>query len=636
MSERLQMRRLVVLTLVLLTGFGGLAYRLVDLQWLRHRELSDLASRNIRREIVQVPRRGDILDRNGNPLATCITVRTVCADPTLIGTYQAVVARAVAPVLGVDEGQLAERLQIRTRLTEEGRVVTNRYVVLRRKVTTECWQQVEAVMRGLDLGCDEAALSADEQGFLRNLRRGAVFVDPVEDQLRVYPNDRLAAHVLGFVGMDDLEVNGTPVIQIAGKEGMELTLDQQLSGVAGWRSTEKVKGKELVLGRWENVQPRDGLNAVLTIDSVLQLILETELAEGLAKHRPLSICGAIVRPQTGEILAMATLPNFDPAQPGASPADHRRNRMLTDVIEPGSTFKVVVVSGALHDGRVTLGSRFDCENGAFAYGGRILHDHDPYGVLSVEEIITKSSNIGAAKIGILLGPDRLLDHVRNFGFGSRTGVPLPGEVPGIIHEVKNWSKVTIAQIPMGHGVAVTRMQMTMALCAIANKGLMMRPMLVDRLEDGKGSVTVKYVPQPGRQVISPEAARDMVRALKTVTGEEGTAKRAALERYTVAGKTGTAQKAGVGGYLPGKYVSSFIGFLPADEPELCIGIFLDEPHNGYYGGVVAAPVFKRVAERAAAYLALTPDIEPEPEQSPVAGRAPVEEAGVRTVYAAPQ
>ncbi len=631
MFERLQNRRLVVLALALLTGFAGLTCRLIDLQWRRHPELSNLATRNIRREIVQVPKRGDILDRNGNPLATCITVKTVCANPTLVGSHQVRVARAVAPLLGLDEGQLADRLQIRTRLTDDGRVVTNRYVVLKRKVTTECWQQVEAAMRGLDFGSAEAVLSSEEQAFLRNLRRGAVFADPVEDQLRVYPNDRLAAHVLGFVGMDELEVNGTPVTQIAGKEGMELTLDQQLSGVAGWRSTEKVKGKELIQGRWENVQPRNGLNAVLTIDSVLQLILEGELADGFTKHRPLSICGAIVRPKTGEILAMATLPNFDPAQPGASPADHRRNRMLTDVIEPGSTFKIVVVSGALHDGRVTLGSRFDCEKGAFAFGGRVLHDHDPYGVLTVEEIITKSSNIGAAKIGIFLGPDRLLEHIRNFGFGSRTGVPLPGEVPGIVHEVKDWSKVTIAQLPMGHGIAVTRMQMTMAMCALANGGLMMRPMLVDRIEDDQGSATAKYAPQPGRQVISPEAARDMVQALKTVTHEGGTATRAALDNYTVAGKTGTAQKAGPGGYLPGKYVASFIGFLPADTPELCIGIFLDEPHNGYYGGLTAAPVFKRVAERAAAYLALTPDIKPEAE-SPVAGGTKGDETGVRTVY----
>jgi len=448
----------------------------------------------------------------------------------------------------------------------------------------------------------------------------------VDDQLRVYPNGRLAAHVLGFVGMEDLEVNGIPVTQITGKEGIELTLDRQLSGVAGWRRTEKVRGKELVTARLENVEARDGLNAVLTIDSVLQLILETELAEGYAQHNPLSVCGVIVRPRTGEILAMANLPNFDPSRPGDASADERRNRMLTDVIEPGSTFKVVVVSGALDQRIVSLNTRIDCENGAFYYGGRTLHDHDPYGILTVEEIITKSSNIGAAKVGIRSGPEQVQENILHFGFGTRTGVPLPGEVGGIVHDVKDWSKVTIAQLPMGHGIAVTRMQMTMAMCAVANNGLMMRPMLVDRLEDRQGSITVKYAPQAGRQVIRPEAARQMVQALKTVPRKGGTAPRAAMDYYTVAGKTGTAQKPGPGGYMPGKYIASFIGFFPADKPEICIGIFFDEPHDGHYGGVVAAPVFKRVGERAAAYLGLAPDVQA--EDGEIAGHAAV---GLRTL-----
>ncbi len=602
--------------LALLAGFAALACRLVELQVLRHEELRHLARNNISREMVQEPRRGDILDRNGNPLATSIRVKTVYADPTLISNRFPEVARSLAPLLQVDEAELSRKLNFPTVTTADGRVIPDRYVVLKRKVTEETWSQVRQAMLDLDFGIDERSLPGQhpDRVFLSQLRKSAIGVDSVDDQLRVYPNEELAAHVLGFVGSEDLQVNGMPVTAIAGKEGIELTLDSQLKGVAGWRSTEKVRGRELVTARTEDVRPRDGQNAVLTLDSVLELILEDELAKGFEKHQPLSICGVIMRPRTGEILAMATLPNFNPAHPGGAPADHRRNRMLTDVIEPGSTFKIVVVSAALNDRLVTLGRTFDCEKGSFFYGGRILHDHDPYGMLTVEEIITKSSNIGAAKIGILLGPDRLQAHILNFGFGTRTGVPLPGEVGGIVHDVKKWSKVTIAQLPMGHGIAVTRMQMTLAMCAIANQGVMMRPMLVDRLVDPDGSVAIKYCAQPARQVISPEAARDMVRALKTVTQKGGTATAAAMEHYTVAGKTGTAQKAGAGGYMPGKYVSSFIGFLPADDPEICIGIFYDEPHKGgYYGGVTAAPVFKRVGERAAAYLGLVPDIRTEEE-----------------------
>jgi cell division protein FtsI/penicillin-binding protein 2 len=621
MFERLQNRRMLFLAFALLMGFAGLMYRLVDLQVIQHRELQDVAEGIHHSEMVQQPRRGDILDRNGNPLATCLTVKTVVANPELIGSHQATVARAIAPILGLEAEALAARLQRRALLRKNGESTPVQYVVIKRKVTMEQWAEVKAAMADLEFGTDEATLDKSSRRFLADLRRRAVYADSREDELlRVYPNRRLAAHVLGFVGRDDQTVNGIPIVQIEGKEGMELTLDQQLQGLAGWRTTKKVRGKELVTSRTENVEARDGLNAVLTIDSVLQLILESELAEGYAKHTPLSVCGTIVRPRTGEILAMATLPNFDPAHPGKAPADHRRNRMLTDVIEPGSTFKIVVVSGALEDRLISLTTQFDCEQGAFAYGGRVLHDHHAYGILSVEQIITKSSNIGAAKIGLRLGPDRLQQHILNFGFGKPTGLPLPGEVRGIVHDVADWSKVTIAQLPMGHGIAVTRIQMTMAMCAMANQGLMMRPMLVDRLEDQKGSVVARYAPQGVRQVINPEAAQQVVQALKTVPREGGTATGAALEHYTVAGKTGTAQKAGRGGYMPGKFLSSFIGFFPADNPELCIAIFFDEPQNGYYGGVAAAPVFKRVGERAAAYLGIAPDIPKDGGEPPADAR----------------
>ncbi|MDW8309404.1 MAG: penicillin-binding protein 2, partial [Verrucomicrobiales bacterium] len=285
----------------------------------------------------------------------------------------------------------------------------------------------------------------------------------------------------------------------------------------------------------------------------------------------------------------------------------RRNRVVTDIFEPGSTFKIVVVAGALNDGLVSLNDSFDCEHGHFAFGGRVLRDHESYGALTVQGIISKSSNIGAAKIGIRLGANRLYDYMRAFGFGSKTGVPLPGEVPGSVPEPARWYKVSIAQIPMGHGIAVTRLQMTMAMAALANRGRLMRPMLVARLEDRQGNVVARYEPQPVRQVISESAARLTIEALKTVVSPEGTAPRAALEHYTVAGKTGTAQKPGPGGYQPGKYISSFIGFFPADAPEVCISVVLDEPKQGYYGGQVAAPIFKQIAERLANYLNIRPD-----------------------------
>jgi cell division protein FtsI/penicillin-binding protein 2 len=353
----------------------------------------------------------------------------------------------------------------------------------------------------------------------------------------------------------------------------------------------------------------------------MQHIVEGALAEAMEKHAPVSASCVVVRPRTGEILAMVTLPNFDPNNPGAAPADARRNRVICDVAEPGSTFKIVVVAGALNEQIVRLADTFDCERGHFVYAGKVLRDHESYGVLTVENIITKSSNIGAAKIGIKMGEPQMYQYVRNFGFGTRTGLPLLGEVSGIVHPLKDWSKLSLSRIPMGHEIAVTPLQMVMAMCAIANHGCLMRPMLVDRLEDRQGNVVARYYPQKVRQVISPAAATQMVQALKTVVSPEGTAPKAALEHYTVAGKTGTAQKAGLGGYLPGKYFSSFAGFFPADEPELCIYVAMDEPKQGYYGGQTAAPIFKQIAERAANYLNICPDTGPVSPEAVVAEKA---------------
>jgi cell division protein FtsI/penicillin-binding protein 2 len=608
MAKRLQYRRLLLMALLLALAFAGLGYRLVDLQVVRHEELSVKAQQNTQREFVLEPHRGDILDARGNLLATSVFVKTVCVDPVLLANRRPEVARAIAPLLQVTESELLQKFALKTRQNEKGETITNRYVVLKRKVPVETWQKIETTMSKLAFGVDEKKLTKTEQATYRDLRRKAIFVDPLDDQLRVYPNQHLAAHVLGYVGMNEREVNGNHILETAGKDGIELTFNSKLSGVRGWRVTETDRNaRELVALRDQEVEARDGLNVVLTIDSVIQHILESALAEAMEQHTPLSVSGLVVRPRTGEILAMATLPNYDPNGPGDASEDARRNRVITDIAEPGSTFKIVVVSGGLNDNVVRLTDMFDCEHGHFSFGGRVLHDHESYGVLSVQDIIMKSSNIGASKVGIRMGEARLYDYVRNFNFGTRSGIPLPGEVGGIVHPVKNWSKVSIAQIPMGHGIAVTRLQMMMAMCAIANEGNLMRPMLVDRLEDSEHRVVAKYTPQKVRQVISESAAKMMVSALKTVVSPDGTAPKAALEHYTVAGKTGTAQKPENGGYSRTKFFSSFIGFFPADRPELCISVMFDEPKQGHYGGQTAAPFFKQIAERAANYLNIRPE-----------------------------
>jgi cell division protein FtsI/penicillin-binding protein 2 len=613
MAKRRQMRRLAWLALLLGLAFAGLGYRLVDLQVLRHEQLSAKAQQNTRRELLLEPRRGDILDARGNPLATSALVKTVCADPLFLRGRQAEVARAVAPLLQENEANLYQRLLPRVWQNRQGRTVTNMYVVLKRKVPVETWEQIQAAMKNLSFGVEEKKLSRSEQNFYRNLRQKGIFAE--DDELRYYPNQSLAAHVLGYVSTEEKEINDFTVSETTGKDGVEFTFNSKLAGVRGWRLTEIDRDRrELVSFREQDVQPRDGLNVVLTIDSVLQHIVESALADAMEKHSPISVCAVVVRPRTGEILAMATLPNYNPNERKYIP-ETRRNRVITDMAEPGSTFKVIAVSGALNDGIVKLTDTLDCENSHFWYAGHTLHDHGSYGILSVENIIAKSSNIGAAKIGIRLGANRLYEYIRNFGFGEATGIPLPGEVDAkkYVPPVSKWSKVTIAQLPMGQGIAVTRLQMTMAVCAIANKGWLMRPMLVDRLEDRDHHVVAKYSPQRVRQVISEAAAASMVKALKAVVSPDGTAAKAALEHYAVAGKTGTANKVEKGFYV-NKFFASFIGFFPADDPEICISVSLDEPKDGgHYGGQTAAPIFKQIAERAANYL----NIRPEGGEAPV-------------------
>jgi cell division protein FtsI/penicillin-binding protein 2 len=287
--------------------------------------------------------------------------------------------------------------------------------------------------------------------------------------------------------------------------------------------------------------------------------------------------------------------------------DALRNRAISDSAEPGSTFKLVVVSAAFNEGVVDLDTPIDCENGHFFFAGRTLGDDHPAGVVPVEKVIAKSSNIGAAKIGIMLGKERLYQYIRAFGFGQRTGISLPGEVVGIVHPPQRWSGLSISRVPMGHEIAVTPLQMVMAMCAVANKGVLMRPMLVDGFVDEQGRQVTQFQPQAVGRVVSEEAASKMVTALKAVVSTNGTGTKAMLTYYTAAGKTGTAQKLVDHKYSRSKHYSSFIGFFPADNPELCISVVMDEPHHGQYGSETGAPVFARIAERAANYLAIPPE-----------------------------
>jgi len=619
MKNKLLIKRALLLLIFISLAFTGLGYRLVDLQVLRHDEFAKLEDENSLRAYWQAPRRGQIVDINSNPLATTVTVNTICADPTLIGDQADAVAQVLAGWLPLSRAALVEKLTPRKSIArdEQRGLSTNdlHYVRLARDIPDDTWQKIHSALTNLDLGLPEQKLSRSDRARLVLLRQYGVFAET--EQRRNYPSGSLAAQVIGFCGQQEMKEAGKDITQMVGRDGIELTMNADLTGIPGYRVTGiDHSQREMLTLRGENMVARDGLDVALTIDSGVQLILENSLAEAMKSHTPKSVAGIVIRPATGEILAMATMPNYDPNRTETITPE-TRNRVITDIMEPGSTFKIVVVSGALNTGTVKLTDQFFCENGHFSFAGHVLHDHEPFGMLTTEGIITKSSNIGAAKIGIRLGEQNLYDYAWNYGFGQRTGISLPGEARGFLYPVKDWSKVSIAQIPMGHGVAVTRLQMAMAMGAIANGGWLMRPMIISRLQDQGGRVVQRYLPEKLRQVVSEDTCREMIEALKTVVTKDGTAEGAAMKDYVVAGKTGTAQKAENGAYVPGKYISSFIGFYPADKPELLISIVMDEPKEGYYGGKVCGPVFKEVAESCASYLNIPPDPQMMTNQSPI-------------------
>jgi cell division protein FtsI/penicillin-binding protein 2 len=604
MIRPVRYRRLAFLAVMVLLAFGGLLGWLYHRQVECHQRFAEEAKKNLAFRRLLPARRGGIADARGVLLATSVPVKTVCADPALIAPQRHLLSQALAPLLELPEAVVRQRLEprllVRT-VAGSNVVVTSRYAVLRHKVPLDRFQQITQCVANLDFGLDEKRLRSRERHALRAIRQRGIFA--VDDYQRQYPNGSLAAHVVGFVGSGQSEKDEGVVFEDHGLSGVELVFDEQLNGVHGWQTGDGL------------VPARPGHTAILTLDASVQYIVETELARAAEKHRPQGIIGIVVRPRTGEILALANWPTYNPNDPGTNHAA-MRNRAISDMFEPGSTFKAVTVAAALDRGAITLEEQVDCEHGVWRFSpkDRPLHDHHAYDVLSYELVVAKSSNIGAAKAAERLGARELYEAIAGFGFGRTTLIPLPGEIGGVLRPLERWTRSSLAHVPIGHEVGATPLQMVMAAAAIANGGLYLRPRIVDRFEDEQGRVTARYPIEPPRQVISVAAAREVTRALRTVVSTNGTASAARLHHYTVAGKTGTADKWHNGAYNSGKYYSSFIGFFPAHDPEVCILVGLDEPDTrfGHMGSVVAAPTFKLIAERVATYLRVPPDIRPEP------------------------
>jgi cell division protein FtsI/penicillin-binding protein 2 len=553
------------------TAFIGLfsifSFRLIYLQAIKHDEYAGLAAeKHVYKQIIHAER-GTILDANSEVLAHNIPVETVVADATHLNNRQAIVA-LVSHELGIPSKELAEKLDNE-----------RRYIVIKREVPAATANALRENLRAGNL-------------------RGIYFE---QDATRVYPNGSMLCHVIGFTDFDH-----------HGIQGVEASMEEYLHGQDGYRFIEHNRaGQEIVPYRGQERAPRDGYQIHLTVDLGLQNIVENEIDAAMAQYFPQKATIILMRPQTGEILAMANRPHFDLNLRSEARPDQMKNRAIIDMMEPGSTFKIVAAAAALNERKVRPDSSIFCENGLWNFGGTALHDHRSFSYLSVREILIKSSNIGAAKLGLSVGEQKFYEYIRRFGFGERTGIELPGEINGLIRSPKSWSKISITRIPMGHEIGVTPLQMTVAMATIANGGKLIMPRIVKSITTSDGKSISSLSPVVLRQVISPETAREIGDALRGVVSDSGTAAAAAVPGFTIAGKTGTAQKVDPrGGYEEGKYVVSFAGYLPAEHPEFVGLVVLDDAHTSKpelnYGGLVAGPIFSHLAEKAARYLDLEP------------------------------
>lgn len=557
--DRLRRRALVVVAL-LLTWFGAVAARLVHLQLTDHERLSGVARAQQEGTAGTSAPRGLILDAQGRELARSIDVPSFYADPVAIENVTET-AEKIATALDLNPREVAARL---TTAKEQRK----RFVWLRRKADQATLERVIALkLKGIGV-------------------RG--------ESMRVYPNNNLASHVLGFVGTDE-----------KGLGGVEQTLNKRLTGEAG----RVFIGMDAQRRSFESaaIEARDGETLVLTIDAAVQYHTEAALNEAVEKAHARSGTAVVLDPRTGEILALANAPNFNPNRAGAEAPERRANEALQNIYEPGSTFKVVAYAGAMEEKLAKPNDKIDCQGGGINVFGRFVRDHTPYGTLTLTEALAKSSNVAAIKLGLRLGDERMHDYATRFGFGRRTGIDLPGETAGLLRPFERWQASSIGSIAIGQEIGVTPLQMASAFGTLANDGVRIRPHILREIRRADGSLVQRAQAETTR-VISPETAHALRGMLESVT-LKGTAKRAQLDGYTAAGKTGTAQKIDprTRAYSASKHVASFVGFAPVERPEVVIVAVVDEPVGAYHGGDVAAPLFREIADRILPYLNVLPD-----------------------------
>ena len=567
--------RAIWVLLLLACGFTVISFHLIQIQLVEHSRFWRLAVENHLRPETIAPRRGTIFDSDGNVLAETQDVYDVRLDGKLL-THPATDLARIAAALQTPADALVQVFRPKDR------------------------DQLLAV------NVDDRTVAA-----LKSLRLNSLIFKPHGQ--RSYPNSELAAHVLGFVDGGE-----------HGLAGVEKEMERPLTGEPGVRWVElDGKSREIAGYQARETPAVDGDDVTLTIHLSIQHIVEEELDQIVQNYHPANAYIVVMDPKTGQIMAMGSRPNFDPndhrTMAGAATQEH----CITDTVEPGSIFKIITLSAALNEGLVTLDTPVYCENGSFMFDGKELKDDEKFGTLPVEEVLAKSSNIGFAKIALnYVHEENLYKYAVAFGIGQRTGLFTDqGESPGILRPVSKWSGLSITRIPMGQEVAATPLQMTDAMCAVANGGKLMAPQIIDHITGPNGEIVKQYRPRVIRQVISAETAQDVITALHQVT-VDGTAKDVHIRGYSSwAGKTGTAQKFVDGAYSHTQHVSSFIGFLPAENPGFVALVMVDSPHtklNQDYGAEVSAPVFADMAPQIAQVLNIPPDL---PETAPALSAA---------------
>jgi len=555
-------RRVALAAIVLGVWAAAIEVRLVVLQVVEHDDLVDRAERQQIQTRTLAAKRGNIVDRNGRVFATSVDADTIYAVPSVIGDEAATVRQLCA---AFGDCTAKERQDLVDRLKRQ-----RHFAYVRRQVPQ-------------DVAARVAALNLDGIGFIK-------------ESHREYPNNELLAHVLGFVGTDG-----------KGLGGLESAYDAQIRGKDG-QVLVQTDARRHAFNRSER-PPTAGATIELTIDQFLQHLAERELHQGVLENRAVGGTAIVMDPRNGEILALANEPTFDPNEYRDATEFARRNRAVQDLYEPGSTFKVVTASAAIQERIMPLDTLIDVRGGRIAIGSRVVRDTHDYGILSFTDVIVKSSNVGAIRIGFKLGTDRLSDYVQKFGFGRPESPDFPSESPGIVWERSKWTESALASVSMGYQIGVTPLQMVTAVSSVANGGNYIEPRVVRAIYRDGRRLAVR--PKVLRQTVSKDTAAAMTGIMEQVV-ERGTATMAKIPGYTIAGKTGTANKLINGRYSNETY-ASFVGFLPSNDPVVTILVVLDSPrgNNGHFGGPVSAPIFKRIAEEALRYLRVPPSINPE-------------------------